>query len=165
MTYTTREAGVEKIAELVKDIRTAMLVTLDAQGFPKGRPMGTSSAPFEGSLWFFTEQDSHKVHEIRANPRVSVIYASPSSESYLSLTGEGDVVDDRSRIAELWHPLLRAWFEGPNDPSIRLIRVDVHEAEYWDTPGGKVASLFSLVKGAITGNGENMNSDHERVRL
>lgn len=165
MAYTTREEGVEKIAELVKDIRTAMLVTLDAQGFPKGRPMGTSSEPFDGSLWFFTDKDSHNVHEIGANPRVSVAYASPSSESYLSLTGSAEVVDDRPRIARLWNPLLRAWFEGPNDPSIRLIRVDVYEAEYWDTPGGKVASLISLVKGAITGNGENMNSDHERVRL
>lgn len=165
MTYTTREAGVEKIAELVKDIRTAMLMTLDAQGFPKERQMGTSSAPFDGSLWFFTDKDLHKVHEIRANRRVSVAYSSPSSESYLSLTGEAEVVDDRARIAKLWNPLLRAWFEGPDDPSIRLIRVDVHEAEYWDTPGGKVASLISLVNGAITGNGENMESDHEKVRL
>ena len=32
-----------------------------------------------------------------------------------------------------------------------LIKVDPHTAEYWDTPGGRVASLLSFVKAKVTG--------------
>ncbi|MBC7896780.1 MAG: pyridoxamine 5'-phosphate oxidase family protein [Cytophagaceae bacterium] len=157
--------GIEKVAELVKDIRTAMLVTQDEQGNLHSRPMGTSEAPFDGSIWFFTPADSSKVTEIAQHPRVNVAYASPSSESYLSLSGTAEVIDDRAKIRELWSPILKAWFDSAEDPNIRLIRVDVDEAEYWDTPGGKVASLIGLVKGMVIGKGADQNNDHGTVRI
>ena len=165
MSEVSTTSGIEKINELVKDIDIAMLVTMDAHGVPRSRPMGTQRVPFDGTLWFLTAEESLKVKEIRSDPRVNVSYASTGSASYLSVSGSAAVVNDRALIEKFWNPFLRAWFEGPDDPSIRLIRVDVHEAEYWDTPGGRVASLISLVKGAITGNGENMNTDHRRLEL
>ena len=75
------------------------------------------------------------------------------------MSGRAQVVNDRVRARDLWSPILKAWFDGPDDPDLRLIRIDVEHAEYWNTPGGKIASLFSLVKGAITGDGERMNRD------
>jgi general stress protein 26 len=157
--------GIEKVAELVKDVRTAMLVTLDDQGHPRSRPMGTMEAPFDGTLWFFTAKDSEKVREIEQHPRVNVAYASPSKESYLSISGVAQIVNDRAKVRELWSPILRAWFEDPEDPDIRLVKVDVEEAEYWDTPGGKVASLIGLVKGAVMGKGADQNNEHGTVRI
>jgi len=41
----------------------------------------------------------------------------------------------------------------------------VHEAEYWDTPGGKIASFLQLAKAAITGNREDMEDDNVKLRL
>ncbi|NHA01653.1 pyridoxamine 5'-phosphate oxidase family protein [Nocardioides sp. W3-2-3] len=47
----------------------------------------------------------------------------------------------------LWTTFAEAWMpEGPEDPNAVLLRVDVEAGEYWDTPGGKVASLISLAK-------------------
>ena len=47
---------------------------------------------------------------------------------------------------------MEAWLpEGPDDPNVVLIKVDPHTAEYWDTPGGRVASLLSFVKAKVTG--------------
>ena len=40
---------------------------------------------------------------------------------------------------------------GPGRPNVVLIKVDAHTAEYWDTPGGRVASLLSLAKSKVTG--------------
>lgn len=165
MQTTTREESIEKVADIIKDITIAMLVTLDAGGTPRSRPMGTQQTPFDGTLWFFTSRDSEKVDDITREPRVNLAYASTGSESYLSVSGRAQVVDDRERAHDLWNPILKAWFDGPDDPELRLIRVDVEHAEYWDTPGGKIASLFSLVKGAITGDGENMNSDVGSVSM
>lgn len=157
--------GIQKVAELVKDIRTAMLVTIDEQDNLHSRPMGTSSAPFDGTIWFFTPADSAKVAEIAHHPRVNVAYSSPSSESYLSVSGNAEVVNDRAKIRELWSPILKAWFDGPEDPNVRLIRIDAEEAEYWDTPGGKVSSLIGLVKGMVIGKGADQNNEHGTVRI
>jgi general stress protein 26 len=157
--------GIEKVAELVKDIRTAMLVTLDDQGHLRSRPMGTSEARFDGTLWFFTPADSSKVTEIAHHPRVNVAYSSPSSESYLSVSGNAEVVNDRAKIRELWSPILKAWFDDAEDPNIRLIRIDVDEAEYWDTPGGKVSSLIGLVKGMVIGKGADQNNEHGTLQF
>ncbi len=43
-----------------------------------------------------------------------------------------------------------------------LLRVDVERAEYWDTPGGKVASLISFAKTKLTG--ETYDADHGVVQ-
>lgn len=166
MTEVAKHEGIKKIAELVKDIRIAMLVTLDERGRPRSRPMGTQDVPFDGTLWFLTDKDSTKLQDIARNRIVNVVYASTSAESYLSLSGDAEVLNDRAKIREFWNPFLRAWFESAEDPDIRILRIRVEEAEYWDTPGGKVASLFSLVKGAITGNDESSKQDdHQKVQL
>ena len=125
--------------------------------------MQTQKVEFDGTVWFFTDVQSDKVSELKANPRVNVAYAS-SSESYVSLTGEATVVQDIAKTHELWNPLLRAWFESADDPRIRLIRVDAESAEYWDTPGGKVASLISLVKSAVTGTRDE-SSENRTVQM
>ncbi len=165
MTAPTRDEGIEAIRDIIKSIRIAMLITIDEQGRPKGRPMAIQQAPFDGTLWFFTAADSPKVADIVRNRRVNVSCASTSAESYLSMSGEAEVVNDRSMIHELWSPFLRPWFDSADDPSIRLLRVSVDEAEYWDTPGGKVASLLHLAKAVITGTEGSMGSNHQTVRL
>ena len=165
MTETTKHESVEKIAELIKDIRIAMLVTVDQRRGARSRPMATQDVPFDGTLWFFTSKDSAQAEEIARDPRVNVAYSSPASEDYISLSGAAAVVDDRARMHELWSAWVRPWFDGPDDPDLRLIRVDVEEAEYWSTRGGKVASFVALVKGVITGNAGDQNNEHARVEL
>lgn len=161
----TRSESIAKIGELVKDIRVAMLSTMDTRGTVHSRPMATQQAPFDGVLWFITSINSRKIDEIARDSRVNASYASTSSESYISVSGTATVVNDRAKIADFWNPFMKAWFEGPDDPDIRLLRVEVEDAEYWDTPGGKVASLISLVKGAVTGDGSGMKSDNQQVHL
>ena len=165
MDTITRSEGIEKIAELIKDLRIAMLVTLDEQGAGRGRVIGVTGYWLLVTRQCSVSVTSGKVHDVVNNPRVNVVYANSSAESYLSVSGHASIVDDRYRMRDLWTPFLRAWFENADDPDLRLLRVDVEDAEYWDTPGGKIASLISLVKGAITGNGENMQSDNQQVRF
>ena len=127
--------------------------------------MATQGGEFEGTLWFFTSADSRKVEEIGLAPNVAVTYSSPGRESYVALNGTAAVVEDSQRAHAMWNPAYKAWFTGPDDPTLRLIRVDVHEAEYWDTPGGKIASLLQLAKAAITGNRDDMDDDNVKVRM
>ena len=161
----TRQEAVERLAELIHDIRTAMLTTTSESGYPRSRPMATQDEEFSGTLWFFTSANSRKVGEIGRTPNVAVTYSSPGRESYVSLTGTATVVEDSARAHEMWNPAYKAWFTGPDDPTLRLIRVDVHDAEYWDTPGGKIASMLQLAKAAITGKRGGMDDDNVKVKL
>ena len=58
-------------------------------------------------------------------------------------------------FAEAWLP------GGPEDPNAVLVRVDVERAEYWDTPGSKLASLISFAKTKLTG--DTYDADHGTV--
>ena len=159
---TTHAEGIKKVGELIKDIKMAMFVTIGDDGRPRSRPMQTQDVEFDGSVWFFTDVDSDKVKEIANNPQVNVAYA--SGAQFVSLTWTANVVQDAAKVRELWNPLLKAWFDGEDDPRIRLVRVDAESAEYWDTPGGRVASFISLVASAVTGKRDE-SGENETVRL
>jgi general stress protein 26 len=155
---TDTASGTRKVAELAKDIRIAMLTTIAADGTLIGRPMAQQEVEPDGDLWFFAQRDSREVAQITANPNVGVTLSSDST--WISIAGKAEVVDDAAKARELWNSWVEAWLpEGPDDPNVVLIRVSAEGAEYWDTPGGRVASAISFAKTKLTGEryggGEN----------
>ena len=150
--------SVEKVAELARGIRIGMLTTIDDDGHYVSRPMAQQEVEFDGDLWFFAERDSRKVRQIRARPAVGVTLTSP--DTWISISGRAEIVDDTAKARELWNGFVEAWMpQGPEDPAVVLIKVSGETAEYWDTPGGRVATAISLVKAKLTGTryegGEN----------
>ena len=142
--------GVAKLIELMKDIKITMFTTIDAEGHFVSRPMAQQLTEPDGDLWFFAERDSRVIEQITANPHVSLTMS--SNDTWISIDGEAQVVDDSAMARELWNSFVEAWLpQGPDDPNVVLIKVDPHTAEYWDSPGGRVASLISLVKAKVTG--------------
>ncbi|HEY0638238.1 MAG TPA: pyridoxamine 5'-phosphate oxidase family protein [Pseudonocardiaceae bacterium] len=154
---------VRTVAELAKDIRIAMVTTHDGQGRLVSRPMAQQEVEFDGDLWFFAERDSSAVTEVGADPRVNV--ALSSATTWISLSGTAEVVEDRAKAKELWNAWVGAWLpQGPDDPSVVLLRFRAESAEYWDTPGGRVASALSFVKAKVTGR-RYEGGENETVRL
>jgi len=153
-TTLNRAEGLQKFAKMVKGIRFAMLTTVDEDGHLDARPMATQDSDFEGKLYFFTAEHSHKVTALKDNNQVNVAYADPSDNRYLSARGTARLVDDAAKKKELWNPMLKAWFpRGLEDPELALLCVDVEDAHFWDTPSGKMVQLFGMVKAAVTGEG------------
>lgn len=147
-----------KLRDAVKDVRMAMLSTVNA-GRVMSRPMSTQEMGDDGTMWFITSSDSNKVREIAENPSVGISYCESGSERYVSIAGVARVINDRALIKKFWNPFYKAWFEGPDDPTIRVIEIQPQSAEYWVTKGGKIVSLLSAFSSAITGKnleaGEN----------
>lgn len=143
----------KKVAELIDGIATAMLTTIDESGELHSRPMQTQQVEFDGDVWFFTYADSDKADDVRRDPRVNVGYSRPDKQTYLSLAGRAAVVTDKAKMAELWQPLLEAWFpQGLETPGIALLRVEASTAQYWDAPTNPVALLIGLVKAKTSGH-------------
>jgi general stress protein 26 len=156
---------ISKLAELAKDIRVAMLTTVDEEGHFVSRPMAQQEVEFDGDLWFFAERDSRVVRNIALDPHVGVTLTGPST--WISIDGEAEIVQDPAKARDLWNSWVEAWMpQGPDDPNVVLLKVTGHGAEYWDTPGGRVASILSFAKSKITGNrydaGENQRVDLDR---
>jgi general stress protein 26 len=141
---------IKALAAQIRDIRVAMLVTRDANGQLRARPMATQDVAFDGDLWFFAAADSDKAREIADDNRVAVIYADPDRDRHVSVSGIATLLEDPERARELWTPRLSQWFaRGVDDPNLRLLRVEVDQAEYWDSPGGPVTQLFGFLQRAV----------------
>ena len=148
----TREEMIQKVGDLIKDIKMAMLTTEAEDGVLRSRPMATQNSPFDGTLWFFTSANSGKVSELDWNPEVNLSYAEPSDTKYVSISGNGEIVRDRAKMEELWSDIYKAWFpQGLNDPDVCLLRVEVSAAEYWEAKSGKMVQLFGYMKALATG--------------
>ena len=139
-----------QLAELIKDVEVAMFTTTGVDGRLYSRPLATQQVAFEGALWFVITADSPKVAEIELDPRVNVAYASPSKNTYVSVSGRARVVDDRAKIEELWSPAMKLFFPGgKEDPNLRLIHVRADSAEYWDGPGTLLGKALTFVLSAV----------------
>jgi len=148
----TREEMLQKVGDLIKDIKMAMLTTEAEDGVLRSRPMATQNSSFDGTLWFFTSASSGKVGELDWNPEVNLSYAEPSDTKYVSVSGNGEIVRDRAKMQELWSDIYKAWFpQGLNDPDVCLLIVEVSAAEYWEAKSGKMVQLFGYIKALATG--------------
>jgi general stress protein 26 len=146
-----RQDDIAKLDELIKDIEIAMMTTLDEHGHLHARPMATQREPFEGELWFFTDSNSPKVHQIQHDNRVNIAYSAPEKNRYVSVAGTATLITDKSVIETMWKPILKAWFpDGPETPGIALLKIDVESAEYWDSPSSTIVKLAGLVKATVT---------------
>ncbi len=154
--------SIEKLGILIKEIDFCMLTTMD-EGFLRSRPMSTQKFEFDGDLWFFTSDQTHKIEEIERDNRVNVSYADPAESRYVSVSGVAEIVKDKAKIEELWNPILKAWFpKGLDDPALCLLKVAVEKAEYWESPSGTLVQVAGFVKAIVTGK-EAQWGDNEKI--
>lgn len=155
----------DKVWDLIKDMRFAMMVTQDAAGHMFARPMAAMDKDDQDNLWFFTSGSSPKVREIRENGNILLSYSDPDENNYVSLMGTGIIVTDHAKIEELWVDYLKAWFpKGKDDPDIVLIKVAPETAEYWDSPSSTFVKAFGYVKARVTGEPEDFG-ENEKTNL
>jgi general stress protein 26 len=158
-----------KVYDMIKDVRVAMMTTIDADGALHSRPMHTMKPDAEGDLWFFTRRSAPKVGEVERDHAVNLAFADPKAQNYVSVSGRATIVTDQRKIDELWSEPLRAWFpNGKDDPEVALVRVRPERAEYWDSPSSTIVHMVGYAKAAITGKpphpGDNAKVDMETAR-
>jgi general stress protein 26 len=160
-----KQEAVEKLGNLIENIDFAMLTTVDTDGVLRSRPMSTQEAEFDGTLWFFTSDKTHKVEEIERDNRVNASYAKPEDNVYVSVSGTASIVKDKAKMEELWNPILKAWFpDGLDQPDLCLLKVDVEQAEYWDSPSSTLVQIVGFIKALATGQRAD-GGENEKINL
>ncbi|MEO5909863.1 MAG: pyridoxamine 5'-phosphate oxidase family protein [Pelobium sp.] len=152
-----------KLRSLIDEVNVAMLTTLKANGEFYSRPMNTMELDDEGNIFFFSDEHTPEVDDIKLNNRASVTYTNPENNTYIALNGKLSIAQDQSKIDDLWVPACKAWFpEGRQDPNLSLIKVEVWKAEYWDTAQSDMVVLFNMLKAIIKG-GTYDQGEHEEI--
>ena len=151
-----------KLNELLKKFRFAMVTTRAQDGALHAHPLTVQETESDGDLWFIVGSHASAVEHVRRDPKVGLSFSTDGT--WLSLAGEAEVVDDLSKLKELWSTSVEAWFpEGPSDPTVGLVKFSADSAEYWDSPGGKVASALSFVRSKVTGDA--LDADNQKIEL
>jgi general stress protein 26 len=150
----------KKLRDLIDEIEVAMITTVTHDGALHSRPMVTLRADEDGSIWFFTADDSGKAHDLEEEHAVNLSYADPKRRHYVSVSGSASVVHDTDKARELWKPALSAYFpRGLDDPHLALMCVKIESADYWDAPA---TGFFHREKGEGGRNGKT-DDHHTRV--
>jgi general stress protein 26 len=121
----------------MEQINTCMLISHDGESI-RARPMHARPRESERAVYFLTSATGGKDEEIREDEHVCLTFAEPNDGKYLTVQGNARVLNDRELIRALWNTAAQAWWEGPDDPSVRVIEVTPDSAEYWDRPHGLV---------------------------
>jgi general stress protein 26 len=159
----THADSLSKLVELVRDIRVALLTTVDREGGFHTRPVQTLQADTDGVLWFFTDWSSAKADELRNDVRVSLGYADPAKNVYVALCGSGRLLRDVQRAKQLWSTEQRAFYpDGPEDARLAVLRVTMQRAEYWIAPG-LTSHLIAAAKAAVTGTPAGVLGENRKI--
>ena len=92
---------------------------------------------------------------------IGVVFIDEDSRAYLSITGSASVIRDTAKAKEIWKKTDDIWLQGgPDDPNVRVLRVEPITAELWDGPSSAAGAAFEFAKARLTG--EKLNFGENR---
>lgn len=154
--------AIDKIWKNAEKIGICMFVTWDGER-QRARPVAARPHREEGAIYVMTDVHGKKDDQIENFPKVTLAFADTGSNTYVSITGHATVSDDRAKIKELWSVYDKVFWDGPDDPSVRLITVKPDDAEIWDGAGkiwAGIAMAANLTTGSELSLGDNQKVDH-----
>lgn len=147
-----KEAELE--ASLWKSLRadrTAMVaLTSPVAGSVAARPMTVltdgDETPYRGPLYIFTATGNALADAVAAGPQVATAhFASKGHDLFAAIYGRLSLSGDHAVIDRLWNPFVAAWYDGKDDPRLRLLRLDPAEAEIWADANSLIAGIKMLL--------------------
>jgi general stress protein 26 len=123
----------------LNDDRTLMLGT---QGIAP-RPMTAIAEDDRAPLWFLTSVDTDLGERLDASRGLDAVasFAAKNHALFAMITGRLVADNDRAVIDRLWNPFIAAWFNGKDDPKLRLLRMDATEAHVWLNENSALAAI------------------------
>jgi general stress protein 26 len=132
---------------MMERISTCFLITWDGER-QRARPMAAVVRPAEHAIFMLSDVARDKAEEIEAWHEVVLAFGDIREQKYVSVNGRAVVSNDRAKIRELWSPFAKAWWDSPDDPGIRVLKVVPDEAELWDSPGTLLTTVTMLAAAA-----------------
>jgi len=135
-------------------LRFAMVGTSDPDsgGQWKSRPLALAGQS-GGVVQFLVSVDADWVDGLEGGGSpATVTFSDPAKNTYVALQGHARTRDDRPLIAELWNVGAASYFEGKDDPKVRVLEVSVSYGEFWDGPHGRLGQVLGMARAALGGS-------------
>jgi general stress protein 26 len=152
---------IDRVWDIIEKVGVTMLTTRFAGGL-RARPLEARPDRAAGIIWFLTDVRSCKDTEVAAAPDIGLVFIDTADKAYLSITGRAETVRDTARAAEIWKSTDRLWWPGgPEDPTLRVLRVEPDKAELWDGPSSSIVAAFEFAKTRLTGSKPNLGENRK----
>ena len=137
--------------DVLDGLRFAMVATADPShdGMWKSRPLALAGQ--DGPvLSFLVGVDADWVEglEEQGSP-TTVTFSDQTKNVWVALQGTARTSDDRQRIAALWNVGAGSYFDGKDDPKVRVLDVTVDYGEWWESPSGRLGRAVTLASAAL----------------
>ena len=123
----------ERVWDLIEKIRFCMLATNDGKDI-RSRPMTAHAERGENAVYFLLDLKDHKNPEAFGN-------------SCMAFADTGDM----------------AFWDGPDDPDIRVLKITPKDAQYWDG-AGKLVTFAKMLTAAVSNTKPDLG-DHGKVSM
>ena len=159
----------EKLWDLIKNVRFAMIShqteNLDIQSQPMTM-LNNERMDEDQNLYFLLSHTNDLVSAVNGGrSQIGLSFAKPSDDTYVSISAHAEISQDRQLIDQLWNPWAENWFDGKDDPTVRVLVAKAVSAEYWDVKDNKVTHLLKVLKGNLTGETQEPDTEHQKVNL
>lgn len=108
--------------EIMTSARYCALITWDSEDNISARAMDAFPPESDLTVWMATNPLSRKVAHIRKNPEVTLYYFNPDMQAYVTLRGQGQLVDDSSAKEKHWKEEWAAFYPD-REKGYMLIKV------------------------------------------
>lgn len=153
---------VELVWDLMEKVGFCMLVTREGEDM-RSRPMAAYLNRDERRIYFLTDVDSQKDVDIERDAHINLSFADIKGQTYVSVSATATISNDREKIKELWSTPAKAWWDSPDDPSLRIMKVTPKDAHYWNGPNTAVA--YAKMAIAAVSDGKPDMGDEGTARL
>lgn len=143
-------SDIDRVWKLIDKIGICMFASKEDDRI-RSRPMGAKPNQSANAIYFLTDERGHKDKQVAQDNHVCLSFAQPGDGKFLTVSGDARVLNDRMLIKELWDTAAEAWWNGPDDPSVRVIVVTPEDAQFWEGPHGIVATFAMVVAAATSG--------------
>ena len=150
----TNHTHISRVWDIIEKAPVGMLTTRFTGGL-RARPLEARADRDAGIIWFLTDVRGAKDNEIDTAQEVGLVFYGEESRAYLSVTGRAFVTRDTAKAKEIWKTTDDIWLPGgPDDPNVRVLRIEPITAELWDGPSSATLAAFKFAKTRL-GLGEN----------
>lgn len=155
------ESSTDRVWDIIEHVGVGMLTTRFAGGL-RARPLEPRPDRHAGLIWFVTDVRGLKDNEIEAAPEVCLVVFDAKAKAYLSITATARVLNDPAKAAEIWKKTDDVWWPGgPDDPNVRVLRLEPVTAELWDGPASAAVAAFEFAKARMTGEKPNLGENRK----
>ena len=150
MSNMTKQEQIDKIQDVIKDVKFSMMSTTNKKGDIHAWPMTTNEVNLNNTeIWFIGDKSSDVVKDIKDDARIGLSYATQDEKNYVSVSANAELPEDKAKLDELWSPVYDAFFaNGKEDENVQLIKVVPHGVECW-LSGSTVVNMFKMAAAAL----------------